>query len=210
MKKILFQGDSVTDTLRSRIDNTPMGFGYPHLVAASLGLDKPGEYAFYNRGVGGNRVIDLLARVKLDIIALAPDYMSILVGVNDVWHDLRDIPRGVDAEKYELYYDLLIKEIKDALPNVKIMIMEPFILKYTETERQWEEFRHGVEERSRIARRIADKYELPFIELQSVFDEAAKTIPVELLTQDGVHPTPVGHELIKREWLKGFEMLKST
>ncbi len=87
--------------------------------------------------------------------------------------------------------------------------MEPFILKYTETEMIWNEFREGVELRSRISRRIAEKYGLPFIELQSVFDEVAKTMPVELLTQDGVHPTPVGHELIKREWLKGFELLKS-
>ena len=86
MKTILFQGDSITDCGRG---NSISGFGdgYAMLVTAQLGLDCPGEYTFYNKGIGGNRIVDVYARIKEDIINLKPDYMSLLIGVNDVWHE---------------------------------------------------------------------------------------------------------------------------
>ena len=83
MKKILFQGDSITDVGRSLENDAARGHGYATLVSASLGMDRPGEFEFVNRGISGNRIIDLLARVKADIINLTPDYMSILIGIND-------------------------------------------------------------------------------------------------------------------------------
>ena len=85
----------------------------------------------YNRGVSGNHVVDLYARIKTDIINLKPDYMSILIGVNDVWHTFDGQENGVEAEKYFRIYSALIEEIKEALPEIKIMILEPFTLKGT-------------------------------------------------------------------------------
>ena len=99
MKIVLFQGDSITDAGRTK-DDTNMGRGYAALVTAALGYECPGEYEFINRGINGNRVTDLYARIKRDIINLRPDVMSILIGVNDVWHEY-DFGggNGVDAEK---------------------------------------------------------------------------------------------------------------
>ena len=99
------------------------------MVAGELGYENPGEYRFLNRGISGNRSVDLYARIKSDIICLKPDVMSILIGVNDVWHEL-DSGNGVDGDKYFMIYSLLLKEIKEALPLTKIMILEPFVPGY--------------------------------------------------------------------------------
>ncbi len=150
--RILFQGDSITDAGRSRENNNQLGVGYPHLVKAALGFAQPCKYEFFNRGISGNRVVDLYARIKRDIINLAPDVMSILIGVNDVWHELAESPNGVDADKYYKIYDMLIEEVKEALPAIKIMIMEPFVLKAGATAEKWEIFDTEVKKRAAMAK----------------------------------------------------------
>ena len=106
MKTILFQGDSITDAGRARDNDSNVGIGYPVLVKGTLGFEHPGEYTFLNRGISGNRVVDVYARIKSDIINLKPDVMSILIGVNDVWHEFSR-KNGVDAEKFEKVYSML-------------------------------------------------------------------------------------------------------
>ena len=88
VKRILFQGDSITDMYRVRDLDHYAGCGYATLVSAQLGYENPGEYTFINRGIGGDRSIDILARIKKDAINLKPDYMSIFVGVNDAWAEI--------------------------------------------------------------------------------------------------------------------------
>lgn len=203
MKRILFQGDSITDAGRSRESDTARGLGYPTLLAAQLGYDYPGEYEFINRGISGNRVCDLLARVKIDMINLKPDVMSILIGVNDVWHEVSR-QNGVRADLYEDLYNLLIAEVKAALPHIRIMIMEPFVLKGTATQEQWEDFSPEVYLRAAAAKRVAEKNGLEFIPLQARFDAALEKAPADYWLADGVHPTSAGHELIARAWLEKF------
>ncbi len=205
--KILFQGDSITDAGRSRTDDEGFGTGYPLLVKASLGFENPGKYEFFNRGIGGNRIVDVYARMKADIINLKPDVMSILIGVNDVWHEYSENPNGVDVDKFFKVYSMLIEEIKEALPELKIMILEPFVLNGTGTEENYGEFRAEVEKRAVMAKKIAEKFGLPFIPLQAGFDEMSKGIEASYWLRDGVHPTAMGHEYIKREWLKTFSSL---
>ncbi len=206
MKIILFQGDSITDAHRSREDDNNLGLGYPTLVKGVLGFESPGEYQFINRGISGNRVVDLYARIKLDIINLKPDVMSILIGVNDVWHEV-SWQNGVEAEKYYKFYSMLIEEIKEALPDIKIMILEPFVLKASATEETWDVFHTEVCKRAEKAKAIAEKYQLTFIPLQDKFNEASQSCPADYWLSDGVHPTTMGHELIKREWLKAYKSL---
>lgn len=213
MKRILFQGDSITDCGRRREDDTHVGTGYALLVKAQLGFENLDEYEFYNRGVSGNRIVDLYARIKADIINLTPDYISILIGVNDVWHEI-DSHNGVDADKYEKIYCMLIEEIKEALPDVKIMIFEPFCLRGIATENteeepnKWELFSLEVRKRAEKAKVVAEKYNLPFVPLQDKFDQASRltvdTVGNSYWLRDGVHPTPMGHELIKRAWLETY------
>ena len=115
-KIVLFQGDSITDASRMREVPGSLGTGYANYVAGELGMDAPYQYKFYNRGISGNRIVDLYARIKQDMINLKPDYMSILIGVNDVWHEY-SYQNGVSAEKFEMVYDLLIRELKQELPD---------------------------------------------------------------------------------------------
>lgn len=212
MKRILFQGDSITDCGRERENDAYVGTGYALLAKSQLGFENPGEYEFYNRGIGGNRIVDLYARIKADIINLAPDYISFLIGVNDVWHEL-ERGDGVDAEKYEKVYCMLIEEVKEALPNVKIMIMEPFCLKGSATQstdeepNRWNVFSGEVRKRAEKAKKVAEKYNLTFVELQNLFDSAAEIVGDTYWLRDGVHPTAMGHELLKREWMKAFEKM---
>ena len=206
--KILFQGDSVTDAGRARDSEVSMGGGYALLIKASLGFESPNKYEFVNKGVSGNRIVDVYARIRNDIINLKPDVMSILIGVNDVWHEFYESPNGVDPDKYYRIYDMLIEEIKAALPDIKIMIMEPFVLKAGATEANWDCFSSEVKKRAEKAREIAQKYNLPFIALQNGFDKLSENIEASYWLRDGVHPTIMGHEYIKNEWIKAFKALE--
>ena len=212
-KLILFQGDSITDTGRNRENDNNMGFGYANMVAGELGAAKPYQYRFLNRGIGGNRVVDLFARMKVDMINLKPDVMSILIGVNDVWHEYTR-HNGVSAQKYELVYDLMIQELLQELPNLKLMLLEPFVLPGTATQTdeehpgRWEFFSQEVPLRAQAAKRLAEKYNLPFVPLQHLFDKANADAPAPgYWLRDGVHPTPAGHVLIKNAWLEAFQKL---
>ena len=206
MMRILFQGDSVTDTGRNKEDGTSLGMGYPALVASQLGFDYPNEYEFVNRGINGNRISDLLARLKRDMINEKPDVMSILIGVNDAWWDIVD-RTGTREGLFETIYDLLIQELKAAIPDLRIIIMEPFVFKGKATEECFEEIKAEVALRGAAARRIAEKHGLEFIALQEKFHEALQLAPEHYWLRDGVHPTAAGHELIAREWIKQFQQM---
>ncbi len=213
MKKILFFGDSITDCGRDRNNPQSLGSGYPLLVMSQLSFEHPGEYTFVNTGISGNRIVDLYASIKERLINHKPDFLSILIGVNDVWHEV-SCNNGVSAEKFEKIYSMLIEETLQALPNIKITIMEPFVLEgfatnnIEENPKRWEYFKNEVPLRAKAAKRVAQKYGLEYIELQKLFNDACLKAPASFWLRDGVHPTPAGHELIKREWIKTFNKIK--
>lgn len=200
MKKFLFQGDSITDACRSRDDDFNLGCGYPTIVAGILGNKFSGKFKFINRAVSGNRIVDLYARIKSDIINLKPDYMSVLIGINDVWHEL-DKCNGVSAEKYEKIYSMLIEEIITALPDIKIFILEPYLCHGTSADAQWDIFMGEVKKRAEAAKRISDKFGLTFVRLQDKFDDAQCTADYTYWTLEGVHPTAAGHGVIAQALL---------
>ena len=204
MKRILFQGDSITDAGRDRESFYSAGNGYARLVSAKIGFDHPGEYEFLNRGVSGNKITNLLARMKRDMINLKPDVMSILVGVNDVWHEVKR-GEGNATELFEQVYELLISEVKKACPDIRILILEPFALYVENAEGNWAQMEADLQEKAAAAKRVAERNALEFVPLQIHFDNALTLAPAEYWLQDGVHPTAAGHELIARAWIEAFE-----
>ena len=205
--KILFQGDSITDAGRNRDRDDNYGCGYPTMIAGVLGLHAPGKYSFLNRGVSGDRVVDLYARWKCDCLNWKPDVLSILVGINDVWHEVSH-SNGVETEKYECVYDALLKETTCKLPEVKLIILEPFVLPGTATQEHWDYFAAEVPKRAAVAKRVAQKYGAVFVQTQALFDQVCtEDAGAETWLVDGVHPTAAGHALLAREWLKAFENL---
>lgn len=204
MKKFLFQGDSITDASRVKENERCLGQGYATIVAAQLGLENPGKIDFVNKGISGNRIVDLYARIKSDIINLKPDYLSILIGINDVWHE-HSYQNGVDANKFEKIYSMLIEEIKEALPDVKIFILEPFVCHGTAADENWDYFYSETLERAKAAQRVAEKFNLRFIPLQDKFLKAETVAPCDYWTLEGVHPTAMGHGIIAGELIEAVK-----
>ncbi len=206
--KILFYGDSITDMARLRENpQVPysLGVGYPNLIAAELQYTDPEGYEVLNLGISGNRIVDLYARIKADVWNHQPDVLSILIGVNDVWHELGS-QNGVDIERWEKVYRMLIEDTKKKLPNLKIIILEPFVLEGTATtfEGRYERFLE-VKEYAKVAKKIAEDYGACFVSLQNLFDEVAAKHGGAYYLYDGVHPTAAGSKLIANEWLKVFK-----
>lgn len=201
---ILFQGDSITDAGRKKDDSPAnsqpaLGNGYAWLAAAQLLVDHPDEQLkIFNRGISGNKVYQLAERWQEDCLDLQPDVLSILIGVNDYWHLLK---HGYDGtvEKYETDYRALVKRTKDALPNVKLVICEPFVLKVGAVDDSWFP---GFDGYRSAAKRVADEAGATFVPFQAQFEVAAKLAPPERWAADGVHPTGDGAALMAHWWLQ--------
>lgn len=204
--RILFQGDSITDAGRLRDSDRVTGWGYALLTTAALTYERPGEYECFNRGISGNRIVDLYARMKVDIVNLRPDVMSILIGVNDVWHELAR-QNGVCAEKFYKVYRMLLEEVRAELPDIKLMLLEPFTLPGTSTNEFYDAFRAEVALRADAVRRLAEEFGAVFVPLQAGFDELSQKTAPDVWLTDGVHPTPAGHEYIKSRWIAAFRTL---
>ena len=202
---VLFQGDSVTDCSRADEHFSPLGNGYAQKVTTlyqTLFADQ--AVNFVNRGVSGNRVRDLLARYEQDFKAVNPDFISILIGINDTWrrYDSNDeTPAALFLEQYET----LLRKIKTDMPNTKIMLIEPFVLPSCADHLQWrEDLAPKIEAARALARKYADYY-LPMDGILAQMQ--AKRYTAHQLSADGVHPTDCGHGVIAYEWLKALEIL---
>ena len=204
--KVLYMGDSITDAGRNRAagSQVAIGQGYPLLTSAYLGMKYPGKFEFINNGISGNRIVDLYARIKADVWNHEPDVLSILIGVNDVWHEFGG-RNGVETERFDKVYLMFIDDTLNVLPNIKIMILEQFVLCASATEGNYDAFREEVEKRAAVSKKIAEDKGLVFVPLQKMFDEAAKNPDASYWIADGVHPTPAGHALIAEKWIEAFE-----
>jgi len=202
---VLFQGDSITDAGRDRRAenraNHPgmLGRGYPYAIAGQTLAKLPQEkLKIYNRGISGNKVPDLAARWEKDCLNLKPKILSILIGVNDIWHKLNGNYKGT-VQDYEIHYSELIKRTKEKLPNTLIIICEPFVLRCGAINNTWfPEF----DERRAASKRVSKKFETLFVPFQKMFDDAvASGTEPEYWAGDGVHPSVAGHALMANTWI---------
>ena len=209
-KVLLFQGDTITDCGRASCGGAgyPMydlGPGYAGIIASKLLAEEPqNDWKIYNRGISGNRIVDLYARWKKDCINLKADILSLLIGINDLGHEYSEA-NGVDAERFDKFYRMLLDWCLESKPDMKFILMEPFVLPFGYVKDFW---LADVAERGNIVRKIAKDYKTQFIPLQDIFNEAAKKAPLEYWMVDGVHPTNAGHWLIVQEWLKCYNNIK--
>ena len=205
--KILFLGDSITDMSRNRDTEyfyNSYGFAYPLFVEAELATKFPGQYQVLNKGISGNRVVDLYARVKIDCWNHTPDLISIFIGVNDVWHGLFEgIGNGVDIERYEKVYRMLIDDTRKVLPNARFILVTPFFLEGSATSERMDEF-VNIYKYADVVRKIANDYDFPVVDLQEKFASLADKNGTSLYLYDGVHPTIAASKIIADEWLEVF------
>jgi lysophospholipase L1-like esterase len=198
---ILFQGDSITDAGRARDiaqPNAGLGTGYAYLVAAHLLAARPADdLRFMNRGISGNRIVDLYARWREDALNLQPNLISILIGINDTWHEFSR-QAGVAVPKFERVYRQLLTETREALPNVKLVLCEPFALPCGAVTREWIP---DVEGRQAVTRKLAGEFGATLVEFQKMFDRAQAQAAPAYWAGDGVHPTYAGHQRMAEAWL---------
>lgn len=204
---ILFQGDSITDAKRNRAAVEPnsqpaLGKGYAWLAASQLLVDRADDgLKIFNRGISGNKVPDLAARWQAECLDLKPDVLSILIGVNDIWHKLEGRYDGA-VENYEAGYHALVKLTKEKLPSVSLVICEPFVLRCGSVDEKWFPEFDGYRA---AAKRVADQAGALFVPFQDVFDRASKIAPPERWAADGVHPTADGAALMAHAWRRTVE-----
>ena len=210
--RILFYGDSITDAGRDRettYEPASYGYGYVKYIVENLNAENAEKYDLINRGISGNRIVDLYARIKVDCWNYQPDVLSILIGVNDVWHEIEG-NNGVELDRFEKVYRMLIEDTLKKLPNLKILLCEPFVLPGTSTvgERdKWQKFLE-VYDYAKVVKKLAEEYGLYYLPLQEKLSEAAKGNEAEYLC-DGVHPAETGAKWIANEWLQVLDR-KST
>ncbi len=193
---ILFQGDSITDCSRNKEQSEDLGLGYPRLVTGALAALRPSLcLRTLNRGISGNRSLDLLNRWEEECVALQPAMLSILVGINDVWH--RQKGSGCTNEELEANYRAILTRTRQALGDIPILMMEPYLMPETTSGI----CREDVDSILTIVRRLSREFGARLIPLDGILNAYCNEMPSTMISADGVHPTPQGHGMIAKHWL---------
>ena len=187
--KILFQGDSVTDAGRDRSDPHDMGNGYPRYASAMIQDSFPDtEFEFIDLGISGNRTEHLVERMEADFIEIQPDIVSILIGVNDVWHHYAFEYVETTDEQFESNYRTLLDAIKSRT-NARILMIQPFLLETVDPAKQ--ELCEELARKQAIVKKLADEYADAYLPLDEVLHSMTEE-ETAYYAADGVHPTPDG------------------
>jgi acyl-CoA thioesterase I len=200
---VLFQGDSITDAGRLREDPGHLGGGYASLAAAWFSARFPERRVrFLNRGISGNRAADLRARWQRDCVDLRPDWVSILIGINDTWRRY-DSGDPTSAEAYAADYRAILERTR-AETEARLILCEPFVLPVPEDRRAW---RADLDPKIAAVRDLAREFGALYVPLDGIFAAASTRREPAFWAADGVHPTPAGHALIAQSWLRAVEAL---
>lgn len=212
---VLFIGDSITDSGRKRDNGEDLGSGYVSMAAAMFSaLCTTKGVKFLNRGISGNRVDSLQERWQEDCVDLKPDYITILIGVNNTIHKFK---KGIitPAGDFEASYRSIVKAAVE-FTYAHIILMGPFLLPVVNSEEtplnkpvreKWHEWRSDLNPKIDVVRQIAKDFKATYIALDEIFSLAAASRPPEFWLPDGVHPTPAGHSLIALEWLRAVKAI---
>lgn len=197
---VLFCGDSITDCGRNRAaapgDPSGWGQGYVFQIAARLSAELAAYGpTFTNRGIGGNRICDLESRLESDVLALQPDVVSLLIGINDVW---RRYDSGLISplDEFAASYRRILERLRGA--EIEVVLLEPFLLPVPADRRAW---REDLNPKIDALRDLAREYETTYVPLDGLFAAASTRRDEAFWLPDGVHPSPAGHALIAARWI---------
>jgi lysophospholipase L1-like esterase len=198
-QRLVFIGDSITDAGR-RKEGIPYGSGYVHLARAFLIARYPElGLAILNQGIGGNTIRDLDRRWEEDVVRVQPDWLSIKIGINDVWRQVAQRPdEAVLLEEYAATYERLLRRTR-AATQARLILMEPYVI---ERDRD-DPFRAIIDTYLPVVHRLAREYDAILIQTQAAFDEALAAQPSSYWATDRVHPNAPGHAVIARAFLRG-------
>ena len=202
--KILFQGDSVTDGGRDRSNPADMGEGYPRYASAMIQDSYPDiDFEFVDLGISGNRTEHLVERLESDFIEVCPDIVSIMIGINDVWHHYAFEYVETTDEQFEQNYRTVLDAIKSRT-SARILMIQPFLLETVDPVKQ--ELREELARKQAIVSRLAQEYADAYLPLDEILHAEADMVPAEYAA-DGVHPTPDGACYIGEAYLRAVAPL---
>lgn len=211
--RLVFIGDSVTDMGRKRENEAPseglfepLGTGYPHVVSGLLNAVYPDVMVrITNVGISGNTVLDLKRRWQRDVLDLKPDWLSVMIGINDVWRQF-DLPQMAEKHVLPDVYEATLRElVVKTLPTLSggLVLMTPYYIE----PRKDDPMRKRMDEYGAICRKIAADTGVIFVDLQAAFDRVLKYHNPNYITWDRVHPNIYGATVIAKAFLDaiGFD-----
>ena len=196
--RIVFFGDSITDCDRDRGDLNSLGNGYVKILADKLRPIYPDtDIELINKGISGDRVQELLARVQTDVIDLKPDAVVIMIGINNVWHKFTH-GKELDLAEFEQDLKELITKLKAA--GIVVIFLEPFLLPAPDKLRMRKVFNEELKIIDRVGAEMCDE----FVAFDEMFNGLVESIPYTEYSLDGVHPTHRGSRLIANTAIKAI------
>jgi lysophospholipase L1-like esterase len=192
---LVFAGDSITDSGRDRGDAASLGDGYVALIAQAV-ADR--DETVVNKGIGGDRAVDLAARWD-DILAAGPDVLTVYIGVNDMWRRFDD-DDPTSAEDFEQTVAGLLQTARDAGAE-RLVLIEPFFVPVRDDQVAWLE---DLNPKREAVRRLAERFDATLVELHDTVTAAAAEHGPAAIVPDGVHPTPQGSAIIAGAWLAAY------
>ena len=203
---VVFMGDSITDCA-CRVHHPPYGDGYVNLLVNLIRARHPQrDIAFHNVGVSGESTDELRQRWADDVIALKPDWLSMMVGINDCQRYLFDVGKPpVSPQRFAENYEVLLARTVEQT-SARILLMDPF---YVTTETDADERRGQVMQTLpkyiEVVHEMAERFDAVHIPLHELFMKHLRHRPPRALAGDAVHPTPLGHAILATAWLQAMQ-----
>ncbi|SIN40605.1 SGNH/GDSL hydrolase family protein [Micromonospora cremea] len=196
-QRVVFIGDSITDCGR-RDTATPYGAGYVSLVRALVGARHPElDVEWINRGVSGDTVRDLAARWDDDAIAVRPDWLSVMIGINDIWRRYGDRPDdAVPIDEYERTLRDLLRRAVDAT-GCRLILGDPFLIETDRSDPQ----RADTDRYCAVVAALAAEFDAVHVPTQAAFDRVLAVSPAKRWADDRVHPHLPGHAVLADAFL---------
>lgn len=195
---ILFQGDSITDGGRNYRDRNDLGTGYAYIAASMLlALNAGKKLRVLNRGVSGDCSCDLVRRWERDCIDLKPNWVSIMIGINNTWRRY-DQNEGTDTQVYEKEYREILDRTKEDT-HAGLILIEPFLLPFPDDRKSW---REDLDPKIKVVNKLAAEYDAILIPMDKIFQQMLLFQGPEYWAEDGVHPTLAGHGFIAMKWME--------
>lgn len=191
--RVLFTGDSITDTGRRDGVGGGLGDGYVRRIADATEFD---GVEVVNTGIGGDTSADLLARFPRDVLAHRPDVLSILVGINDTWRRY-DSDSETSVESYTANLRTMLSAARDS--GIALVLVEPFLLPVLRSQKSW---REDLDPKIAAVRALAAEFDAALVPADVDLTRLAESEGAAALASDGVHPTAAGHDVIARSWIR--------
>lgn len=207
--KLLFMGDSITDAGRTRPNGEglfdPYGSGYVSFVNALINSTYTNnQVRVVNKGVSGDTTRKLIERWQEDCLDQKPDWLVIMIGINDVWRTL-DLPlfpeEHIYVEEYEENLRKMLDSVQGKIKNV--VLMSPYFIELNKQD----EMRKRMDQYGQVVKKLAQEYKTMFVDVQAAFDEFLQAHHPAYISWDRIHPNNIGHMIIAKVFLKevGFE-----